>query len=350
MKLRRLGAIAIAGLAASVLAACSASSGGDPGAAGATTAGTTITIYNGQHEETTNAVVSAFEAATGIKVNVRSNDEATLAQQIAQEGSRSPADVFFTENTPVLEKLQGSGLLAPVASTTLADVPGKYSSSQGDWVGVTARVSVIEYNTNDLTASQLPKSILDLADPKWKGKLAFSPGETDFQPIVTSIQKTYGTARTLTWLAGIKSNLNGATFDSNETVTSDVNSGQAAIGLINQYYWYRLKYQVGASGMHSAIAYFTNQDPGYVINVSGAAILKSSAHQAAAQKFLAFLVSKQGQSAIDHSDSFEYPIASGYATIQAETPFAQLQPNSITLADLGDGSNAVSLLQQAGLL
>jgi len=91
-----------------------------------------------------------------------------------------------------------------------------------------------------------------------------------------------------------------------------------------------------------------------VIDVSGAAVLKSSRHQAAAQKFLAFLVSKQGQDIIaraaGNEQSYEYPLAAGVTTSAAETPFGQLRPNPITIADLGDGSTAIALLRQAGLL
>jgi iron(III) transport system substrate-binding protein len=129
-----------------------------------------------------------------------------------------------------------------------------------------------------------------------------------------------------------------------------VNRGAVAFGVVNQYYWYRMRAEIGASATHSAIADFAPQDPGYVIDVSGAAVLRSSPHQAAARRFLAFLVSAQGQEIIAHSTSFEYPIASGVSTAQAETPFASLQPDPISVAELGDGSAAISLLQQAGLL
>jgi iron(III) transport system substrate-binding protein len=107
------------------------------------------------------------------------------------------------------------------------------------------------------------------------------------------------------------------------------------------------------SSTHSKIAYFAPGDPGYVIDVSGAAVLKSSAHQAAAQKFLAFLVSKQGQEIIadpSKSISYEYPIASGVTTQAPETPFSQLRPYPITIAELGDGSTAIALMREAGLL
>ncbi|HMG97461.1 MAG TPA: extracellular solute-binding protein, partial [Gaiellales bacterium] len=72
----------------------------------------TITLYSGQHEQTTAKLVAAFTKQTGIKVSVRSADEATLGNQLVQEGANSPADVFFTENTPVLEELHSKGLLA----------------------------------------------------------------------------------------------------------------------------------------------------------------------------------------------------------------------------------------------
>jgi iron(III) transport system substrate-binding protein len=111
-----------------------------------------------------------------------------------------------------------------------------------------------------------------------------------------------------------------------------------------------MRAEIGTSRVHSKIAYFAPHDPGYVLDVSPAAVLKSSTHQAAAQKFLSFLTSKQGQEIIAHSISYEYPIASGVTTSQPETPFGQLQPNAITIPQLGDGSQAIALLKQSGLL
>ena len=334
----RAAAAILAMAAGWLLSACGGSSG------------PSITLYNGQHEQTTDSLVSAFEKATGITVSVRSDDEDTLADQIVTEGSRSPADVIYTENSPALEYLQSKGLLAPVDPSTLADTPSQYNSPQGDWVGVSARVSVLIYNPALISASQLPTSVLQLADPRYQGELAFAAGETDFQPIVTSVARAYGTAAALAWLEGIKANAGSHIYPDNETIADEVNRGEVAFGVVNQYYWYRLAAEVGTANVHSKIAYFASQDPGYVLDVSGAAVLRSSTHQAAAQRFLAFLVSAQGQEIIAHSISFEYPIASGVITVQPETPFDELQPNPITIPELGDGSEAISLLQQAGLL
>jgi iron(III) transport system substrate-binding protein len=273
-----------------------------------------------------------------------------LADQIVTEGSRSPADVYFTENSPPLQYLASKGLLASVAPTTLNNTPARFNSPDGKWVGVTARVSVMGYNTSLLSPSELPKSVMELADPQWKGKIGIAGSETDFQPIVTSIARAHGEAAALQWLEAVKANAGSHSYPDNETLISEVNRGQVALGVINQYYWYREKAQVGEAGLHSAIATFAPGDPGYVIDVSGAGILKSSSHQAEAQRFLAFLTSKKGQEIIGHSESYEYPIASGVTTAQPETPFDQLQPNSISISELGTGAEAIKLLQEAQLL
>jgi iron(III) transport system substrate-binding protein len=296
------------------------------------------------------SLVIAFEKKTGIKVNVRYNDEDSFANQIETEGSNSPADVFYTENTPPLEALQDKGLLAPLDASTLHQTASKWDSTAGDWVGVSARVSVIIYNPSLIKAPQLPATILQLGDPKYKGKLAIAAGETDFYSVVASVDRAYGEARTLKWLAAIKANAGSDhIYPDNETIADEVNRGQAAFGVVNQYYWYRMRAEIGTSNMHSKLAFLAPRDPGYVLDISGAAILKSSKHKAAAQKFVAFLVSKAGQEIIVHSLSYEYPI--DHDVVQtAEPAFSSLRPNSISIADLGDGSTAIALMRKAGLL
>jgi iron(III) transport system substrate-binding protein len=348
---RRMMAAVAAVAAAAVLAACGSASASPGGS------GTTLTLYSGQHVQTAQNLVAAFEKKTGIQVQIRSDDEDALANQIATEGARSPADLFYTENSPPLMSLEGKGLLAPVDASTLSHTPSKYNSPGGDWVGVSARTSVIVYNPSLIKASQLPTQISQFAEAKYKGKLAIAPQETDFQPIVVAYDRAYGKAATLKWLAALKANAAGHVYPDNETIASEVNQGAVAFGLVNQYYWYRMRAEIGPSRVKALITHLAPHNPGYVIDVSGAAILKSSKHQAADQKFLAFLVSKQGQEIIAHpgtgpgqSISFEYPLASGVTTLAPETPFSQLQPDPISIAQLGTGSTAIALMRAAGLL
>jgi iron(III) transport system substrate-binding protein len=322
------------------------------GSAGAATAKShaPLTLYSGQHVQTTQALVNAFEKKTGITVNVRFDDEDVLADQLVTEGSHSAADVFFTENSPPLQFLSSKHLLDPVNASTLAHTPAKFNSPNGQWAGVSARVSVLVYNPTLIKKSQLPTSAMALSGSKWRGKIGLAPAETDFQPIVTSIARAHGSAAALSWLNGIKANAGSHLYPDNETLADEVNRGQVALGIVNQYYWYRERAEVGAANMHSAIAYFAPHDVGYVVDVSGVGILRSSTHVAEAQQLVAFFTSAQGQQIIAHSQSFEYPIASGVTTAQPETPFSALKPNAITIAQLGTGAAAVALLQQAQLL
>ncbi len=320
------------------LAACGSSSHG----------GRELTLYNGQHEQTTALLVTAFEQATGIHVQVRSGDEATLGNGILQEAGNSPADVFYTENTPVLEALREHGMLAPAAPATLAAVPRRYDSAGGDWVGVSARVSALVYNTSKLSPSQLPNSILALAEPRWNGKVGFAPSETDFQPLVTAITKLDGAAAAERWLKAMQAN--ARVYPDNETVVTQVNNGESALGPINHYYWYRLRDELGAGAVHSALHYFSPGDPGDLVDVSGAAVLKSSSHQAAAQAFLAFLVSERGQQVLAHSHSYEYPLRPGVPAAPGLPALSTLHSAPLSPAELGDGSTALALEQKLGLL
>jgi iron(III) transport system substrate-binding protein len=332
----------------------SSGSGGSNGSSGAGDPGgsnVTLTVYNAQHEETTDALLKAFTAQTGIKVRVKSDDESVLTAQIEEEGDRSPADVFYTENSNWLQQLAGRGMLTRVSASTLADVPARDSATGGDWVGVSARYSVLIYNPSKISAADLPRTVLAMADPRYKGKLELAPGETDFWPIVTSVERAYGRSAALSWLEGLKANA-GSEDDTadNETLVSDVSKGVAAMGLINHYYYYRLRDELGAANVHAKLSFLAPGDPGYVEDVSGAAILKSSKHQAAAQKLLAFMTSAAGQRVLASSTSFEYPLARGVTANPVLPPADTLKPNSITPAQIGTGLGARDLLQQAGLI
>jgi iron(III) transport system substrate-binding protein len=346
-RIRRAALSAVIACAvAALLAACGGSSGSD-GAGGAPT----LTLYSAQHPETTSALVAAFTKHTGIKVAVKSDDEDVLTAQIEQEGSHSPADVFFTENSNWLAQLDNHGLLGKVSKSTLAEVPTRDSATNGDWLGVSGRYSVLIYNPSKISTADVPHTAMALADPKYKGKVELAPAETDFWPIVTSVARADGQPAALTWLQGLKANAGSDDHTpDNETLVGDVSAGRAAMGLINHYYYYRIRQEMGASNFHAKLAWLAPGDPGFVEDISGAAILKSSDHQAEAQKFLAFLDSPTGQRVIARSASFEYPLAAGVAPNPQLPPVSSLHPNPITPAQIGAADNAHSLLERAGLL
>ncbi len=321
--------------------------GGGSGAGGKGT----LVIYSAQHPETTAAIVAAFTKQTGITVKLRNGDEDVLTAQLEQEGSRSPADVFFTENSNWLQQLDDKGLLAGVDGATLARVASRDNAADGKWLGVSGRYSVIIYNPSKISASQLPTTALALADPRYKGKVELSPAETDFWPLISSIIRAYGRQAALAWLRGLKTNAGSDDHTpDNETLVGDINKGDAAMGLINHYYFFRIRSEADAGSFHAKLAWFAPRDSGFVEDISAAGILKSAPHTAAAQTFLAFLVSRAGQTVIAHSASFEYPLVSGVAPNRALPPVRTLEPNPITPAQIGTGTDARDLLRQVGLI
>jgi iron(III) transport system substrate-binding protein len=313
--------------------------------------GTTIVLYSAQHQQTTDAMIAAFTKQTGIKVRVEQNDEDVLTAQLEEEGELSPADVFYTENSNWLEQLNNQGMLAKIAPSTLDAIPKQDSATNGNWVGVSARISVLVYNTSKLNPSQLPKSVMELADPKWRGMIEIAPGETDMWPVISSIVRSDGRKAALRWLIGLEINSEGNdNVPDNETLTNDVSRGTTDLALINHYYYYRQLADVGEKAIKSKIAYFAPHDPGYVEDISGAGILKTSKHLAADQEFIKFMTSTTGQEVLAHSDSFEYPIRPGVAANSELTPLSSLKPIDFTPAELGTGLNAKELLEEAGLL
>ena len=225
-----------------------------------------IVLYSGQHPQLTSALIQAFTRESHIRVSVRTGDGIVLADQILQEGSSSPADVYLTENSPELMNLEAHGLLAELPVSLLNQIPSHERSPAGEWVGVALRISSLAYDPAVVSSSRLPRSVLQLAQPQWKGRIAVAPTDSDFPPVVGAIVATYGRQAAATWLAGIKRN--AQIYQDEEAVVAAVNRGDVAAGIVNQYYWYRLRLEVGDNGIHSRLYYFPDHNPGSIENVS----------------------------------------------------------------------------------
>ncbi|WP_344722225.1 iron ABC transporter substrate-binding protein, partial [Pseudonocardia yunnanensis] len=330
------------------LAACGGG-GGESAAAPASAApaasDTTLVLYNAQHEEVGQAWADAFKAKTGITVELRNGSDFDLANQIVAEGAASPADVFITENSPAMSLVSSKDLFAPVDPATKAQVPAQYSSSKGDWVGVAARSTVFVYNSTTLTDAQLPKSIMDLAKPEWKGKFGIAPAGADFQAIVSAVYLTQGDAAGAAWLQGLKDN--AKIYRGNSTIMQAANTGEVPGGVIYHYYWYGDQADGGANSAATKLEFFGNQDPGAFLSVSGGGVLKSSKHAAEAQQFLAFMSGAEGQKILSDGNALEYSVGADVAPNPKLKPIAELQAPAVDLNAL-NGPKIVAEMQRVG--
>ena len=317
------------------------------GAAHAAPTADGIVIYNAQHASLTKAWVEGFTRETGIKVTLRNGGDSELGNQIVQEGAASPADVFLTENSPAMTLVEHAGLFSPVDAATLDQVAPTYRPASRKWVGIAARTTVFVYNKGKLQPSGLPKSLLDLADPAWKGRWAASPAGADFQAIVSAVLELRGEAATLAWLKGMKANFSA--FRGNGSVMKAVNAGQIDGGVIYHYYYFADQSRTGENSNNSALHYFRNQDPGAFVSISGGGVLASSRHKEEAQAFLKWVTARGGQDILRTGDSFEYAVGSGADSNPKLVPLKELDAPKIEVSKL-NGKKVIELMTQAGLL
>jgi len=327
-------------LAASACQSAAPGSGGSDGAR-------SITVYNAQHEELTQAWADAFTKEIGVEVVLRNGSDSELGNQIVQEGSASPADVFLTENSPAMSLVDNAGLFAPVDQATLDQVPSAYRPSSDNWTGIAARSTVFVYNPSQLSQAQLPKSLLDLADPSWKGRWAASPSGADFQAIVGALLELKGADATAGWLTAMQQNYTA--YKGNSTVMKAVNAGEIPGGVIYHYYWYGDQADTKENSNNTKLHYFKNSDPGAFVSVSGGGVLNSSKNAADAQAFVKFITGKTGQEALQTGTSFEYPVASDVAANSALVPLEDLQAPTVDPAQL-NSTEVTDMMTQAGLL
>ncbi|HEX7382193.1 MAG TPA: extracellular solute-binding protein [Nevskiaceae bacterium] len=336
-------------LSAAAVAAVAAVAGVLAGAPAHAAAPPALTIYVGQHEQMARLTIHAFEKKTGISVKTRYADSAELGDLLVDEGSRTPASVFWAENSPQLMRLQKKSLLAPVDEATLRQIPARYSSNRGDWVGVVARENVLTYNPKLIKQSELPASILGFEKPKWKDRVGIHLTSVDIMPLIHAISVEDGRPAALKWVEAMKRN--ARLFQSSDGVQLAVHQGAIAVGISNSYYYYRLREQLGRNRIVSRVQHFSHGNVGGLINVSGAAVLRYAPHPREGQKFLAFLVSRQNEQMLASSDvDFEYPLRADVKANPQLRPFDELQPPHLTVEQLGDDSEALALLREAGVL
>jgi iron(III) transport system substrate-binding protein len=353
MKIRNnaLAGIALAATAALGLAACgsgtsSSTSSSSAAAADGKVSGE-ITVYNAQHESLAKEWVDAFTAETGVKVTLRQGSDTEMSNQIVQEGAASPADVFLTENSPAMAQVENAGLFADVDKATVDQVPAEFRPSTSKWTGIAARSTVLVYDKAKLTEDQLPKSMLDLAKPEWKGRWAASPSGADFQAIVSALLELKGEAAAEEWLTGMKENYKS--YKGNSTAMKAVNAGEVDAALIYHYYYYGDQAKTGENSNKVTPYYFKNQDPGAFVSVSGGGVLKSSKNAAAAQAFIKFITGKKGQEILQTGTSFEYPVASSVPANDKLVPLTELQAPVVDPAKL-NSAKVTELMTKAGLL
>jgi len=306
-----------------------------------------LVVYNAQHEALTQAWADQFTKETGVKLTLRNGSDTELGNQLLQEGASSPADLFLTENSPAQVLVDTAGLFEKLPQDILDEVPAAYRPSSGNWVGIAARSTVFAYNNALLTEDKLPKSIMDLANPEWKGKWAASPSGADFQAIVAAMLSLKGEQATADWLKAMKDN--AMIYRGNTAAMKGVNADEVSGAVIYHYYYFGDKAKTGENSDHVALHFFKGQDPGAFVSVSGGGVLKSSKHKEQALAFLKWIAGKGGQDVLKTGTSFEYAVGNGADSNAALPPLAMLEAPTVDPSSL-DSKKVTELMTAAGLI
>lgn len=306
-----------------------------------------LQVYSAQHEDLTDAWVKGFTEDTGIKVQVRKGTDASMGHQIVAEGSKSPADVFLTENSPAMTLVERNDLLAPLDEATRSQVPEDLTPSSKAWTAIAARSTVLVYGPAELAEADLPKSLMDLAAPEWKDRWGCAPSGADFQAIVAGMLADRGEQKTTEWLRGLKTN--ATELQNNIATMQAVNAGEIPCGVIYHYYWYRDQAGTKEGSGNTKLHYFRNQDPGAFVSLSGGAVLAKSKRLAEARKFLRYVTGKAGQQVLVDSESMEYAVGSGVASAPELPPLKTLEAPPVDPFTL-NSDKVTALMTDAGIL
>lgn len=307
-----------------------------------------VVVYSGRSEELVAPLFALFTEETGIPVEARYGDTAELAAQMIEEGDATPAQVYFAQDAGALGAVSAEGLLAPLPESVLDQVPANYRSTDGTWVGVSGRARVIAYDPEQVPTDQVPTSIFELTDPKWKGQVAIAPTNASFQSFVTALRVTDGDDAARTWLEDLVAN-DVQKFEKNGLILDAVDAGQVQLGLINHYYWYEKAAEIGSGSMRAQISFTAPQDPGSLVNVAGAGITVGSADSNNANTLVQWLLSPTAQQYFV-DNTFEYPVVEGIAAADGLPSLETLRGPDIELAQLADLPSTLTMLEEVGLL
>lgn len=311
-----------------------------------------LTIYSGRTESLIQPLLDKYSEETGTSIQVKYANSAAVVALIQEEGNKSPADVVFLQDPGALGVLSEADLLSTLPDHILDRVEPKFRARNNNWIGTSGRARTVVYNTETIVPERdLPDSILEFTDPKWKGRIGWAPTNGSFQAFVTAMRLQLGDDATLNWLEGIQRNEPGV-YPKNTPIVQAAGNGEIDVGFVNHYYLYRFIAEEG-TGFKARNHFLSSTDPGSLILVSGVGVLKTSGDSKGAQQFIEYLLGENAQNYFA-AETNEYPLVIGMAANPnldpPLTPLDQVNAPNVDLSKLEDLEGTLALMRDAGIL
>ncbi|QLG26165.1 extracellular solute-binding protein [Halorarum halophilum] len=291
-------------------------------------------------------LVSLFEGIypdfTG---RIRAYGAAEAANTIVTEGESTPADVFWSVDAGSLGAVAAEGLTATLPDEVVEPVPDTFHPD-GQWVGTAGRARAVPYNTDQLSADQIPDTVMDFpgAAPLG-GAMGWAPTYGAFQAFVTAMRVLVGRDRTERWLRGML-DAGVSEYQDEFLVSNAVAEGEIAAGFANHYYALRVRSSRPDAPLDLA---FTSGDAGALINVAGAAQLAPSDDEELARNFIRHLLSAEAQEFFA-TRTYAYPTIPGIPPVGGLPTIDELDPPELDLTELSDVQPTLELLRETGVL
>ena len=307
-----------------------------------------LTVYSGRSKSFMDKVFNDFEADTGVKVNRVYGKTAEIALKLQTEGDRSPADVVLAQDAGALGALSEAGLLAELPAETLKPVADHYISAERDWVATSLRLRTLAYRPDRVAAEELPASVFDLTDPKYRGRVGWAPSNASFQAFVTAMRNLHGEPRARQWLEDMEAN-GAKAYPKNTAIIQALAAGEVDFGLPNHYYL--LRFTTADPEFPVAQTGFAAGDIGNMVNVAGAGIVKTSKHPEAARQLIDYLLRAKTERYFVET-IYEFPVVTGIELLPEHAGLeidADTTP-PVDLNTLEDLEGTLKLLREVGLL
>ena len=305
-----------------------------------------VSLYTTREPGLIKPLLEAFTKSSGVKVNAIFFKDG-MAERVAAEGQRSPADVLMTVDIGNLIDLLDRNVTQPIKSDVLeAAVPANLRGADGSWFTLATRARVV-YAAKNLPVDALTYE--NLADPKWKGKICIRSGQHPYNTALTAAYIAHhGAEKAEAWLRGVKANLARKPGGGDREVARDILGGLCEIGVGNSYYVGIMRSGQGGPeqktwGDAIKVILPTFEGGGTQVNISGASVAKFAPNKANAVKLLEYLVSDEAQK-LYASHDFEYPVKAGAPIDPIIQSLGGLKVDSMPLADIVTHRKAASEL------
>lgn len=197
--------------------------------------GQEVVVYTSVDQPFSEPIFRGFENQAGVSVRAVYDTEETkstgVVNRLIAEAGHPQADVFWSGDPVRPLLLITRGIVEPYASPNAADIPGQFKAGDGMWTGSAARARILLVNKKRVSAGEMPKSVRDLANSRWKDQTAMANplfGTTTMH--VAALFSLWGDDRARAFMNDLRAN-DIRLASSNGEVKRLVAAGEVAFGL-----------------------------------------------------------------------------------------------------------------------